>query len=446
MHPPSILRSSSVPLTYLVHEMCRIIKAAIGRKWEHVVYTCCIRGQVQYKHNQTPATAPAFVSHYFNIVLTKHSVVRTKPPAALFVLFIIAHAALLSACKHERTTHAERKTIVESVYASGKIVAENEYTLYALSNGTVSKKLVNDGDTVRKGQALYIINSDAPLAGAEAANQNYQTARQNLASGSPILKGLKLELESAAIKLRNDSLNYYRMKNLWTQSIGTKANLDNAYAVYQLSQAQKRAAGEKYLSTVNELKLQLSAARSQMVTAQSNLKNYYIKSESDGIVYQTLKEAGEAVRMSEPVALLGDKSQRVIRLAVDQQDIDKIEPGQKVLLKTDVANDKIVEAVVKSIYPVMNPADQTFRVDAVFTNAPSQPFIHNSVEANIVIGTKNNALVITRDALHHEDSLLVMRDGKQQMLKIKPGIKTLDEVEILAGIEESTPVVLPANK
>ena len=92
------------------------------------------------------------------------------------------------------------------------------------------------------------------------------------------------------------------------------------------------------------------------------------------MVYQTFKEAGETVYTNEVVALLGEHSNQVIRMAVDQQDINKIRTGQQVLLQTDVTGSTIYEATVSYIYPVMNEQDQTFRVDALFTKQAAPSF------------------------------------------------------------------------
>src|SRR5450432_3402380 len=97
------------------------------------------------------------------------------------ILFIFVWL-FYSACNHSVTIHPQKKNIVETVYASGKIIANNEYYLYALSNGTVTKKNIKEGDTVIKGQVLFVINYDAPQAAASAAHSNYENVQHNLSA------------------------------------------------------------------------------------------------------------------------------------------------------------------------------------------------------------------------------------------------------------------------
>ena len=154
---------------------------------------------------------------------------------------------------------------------------------------------------------------------------------------------------------------------------------------------------------------------------------------------------GESVKPNDIVALLGESVNRIIKLAVDQADIDKIKAGQQVLLKTDITGNTIYRAVVTRLYPLMNEADQTFRVDAVFTDTTQQPFVHSSVEANIIIQNKNDALVIPRAALIADDSVQVKQDGKTKIIAVQTGISTLNETEIVRGLNESSQVILPAR-
>ncbi|MEX6689425.1 efflux RND transporter periplasmic adaptor subunit [Danxiaibacter flavus] len=341
--------------------------------------------------------------------------------------------------------YPERKDIIEVVYASGKIVSENEYRLAALSNGTIIKKLVKDGDTIQKQQLLYIVSSEGVQEKYDAALKNYNVVTANLSDNSPLLNDLKLTLQSAVMKCSNDSVTYYRYKDLWAQDIGTKGNLDNMYINYQLSVNQKKIAEQKYYAALNDLQVSYSNARSQLTAAGKSLKEYFIRSDRNGVVYQTFKEAGETVNVNETVALIGERASQVIRLAVDQQDIGRIKTGQQVLLQTDITADTIYEAVVKYIYPVMNDQDQTFRVDAVFTRQPASFFIHSSVEANIVIQKKNKVLVLPRNVLSGNDSIWIRESRGAKKIAIQTGITTLDNVEIISGVDEKT-AVMPSSK
>ena len=361
-------------------------------------------------------------------------------------LVLIFLPLCISCSRSGTSVNPVRKNIIETVYASGKIIPENEYHLFALTNGTVKEKLVKEGDYVTDGTVLYKISNEAPLARLNAANSLLNNSQSNLSSQSRILSDLRLSMESVSVKFSNDSLNYFRSKNLFDKNAVSKSSLDNAFTTYTISLNQKKSAIEKYFATLNELDVALQNAKSQAVTAQTDADNYLIKSGSKATVFQLFKEEGEAVRAGEVVALLGEKSKRVIKLSVDQQDIDKIKVGQEVLLKSDVSGNKIFHAIVSQIYPVMNEIDQTFRVDAGFLDTVEQPYVHSSVEANIIIQQKKDAFIVPSAAMIAQDSLQVKKEGKITNVFVRTGIRTLDDVEILEGIDESSEVIIPAQK
>ncbi len=366
------------------------------------------------------------------------------------LLLLSVFAFLFFSCSRTGSTvNPLRKDVVETVYASGKIISENEYTLFALSNGTVKEKRVKEGDAVAKDEILYVISNDAPAARLEAAQSTYENAQKNVSAESRILNDVKLTMQSAQAKFSNDSLNYFRLKNLLEHDAASKSTVDNAFTGYTISLNQKKSAEEKYYAALNELNVALHNAKSQVAGAQSDLNNYFIRSEQSGTIFQMLKEVGEAVHAGEPVSLLGETASRIIKLSVDQQDIDKLKTGQEVLLKTDVTGNKIFHAEVSRIYPMMNEIDQTFRVDAVFKDSVDSGlggFIHSSVEANIIIQEKSHALIIPRAAMVADDSVQVKRDGKVKTVFVQTGIQTLDDVEILNGLDESAEVIIPNKK
>ncbi len=361
-------------------------------------------------------------------------------------LFFATAVTVLFSCNNNNIIHPGRKKIIETVYASGKIMADSEYTVYALNAGTVIEKMVNEGDHITANQVIYRINNSAPAAKLEAANQAYSKAKQDLSPSSRILADAKIALQNAELKFGNDSLQYARLKALWAENVGTKSALDNAELQCRTSLNQKLSTRERYFSTVNDLTLSLKNAESQVASAQNDYNNYTIRAERSGTVFQMLKEKGEAVKANDALALVGKSTDRIIRLAVDQQDINRVKPGQYVLLKTDATGDKIYEARVIRVYHTMNESDQTFRVEAIFTGNTQQSFIHTSIEANIIISEKQNALVVPSQVILSGDSLKVKLDGKVKTIPVKTGIRTLNEVEVLDGVDEKSAIIIPPAK
>jgi hypothetical protein len=92
----------------------------------------------------------------------------------------------------------------------------------------------------------------------------------------------------------------------------------------------------------------------------------------------------------------------------------------------------------------MNQNDQTFRVDARFDDDVKMPYIHTSVEANIVIAEKNRVMVLPRSVVDAEDMILVK--GEKKKRKIAVGLSNTDFVEVISGVNADEEVMIPEEK
>jgi hypothetical protein len=96
---------------------------------------------------------------------------------------------------------------------------------------------------------------------------------------------------------------------------------------------------------------------------------------------------------------------------------------------------------VKKIYPKLNKAEQSFRVDAIFDEVPPVDLYGLNIEANILIREAKNILTIPRKYLLAGDSVAIHRDGKDLKVKVETGISDLSFVEIKKGISETDELI-----
>ena len=364
------------------------------------------------------------------------------------ILFTLAVATVivviaLSSCNKSKTIKPQRKSITEAVYASGYIVPKNEYKVYALADGYIVSKLKQDGDSIKKGEAIYKVQNNAFAARLSASHSNFDLAKKNQDENAPILADLKNKIKTAQVKMTNDSVNLMRYKNMFAAGAVTKAQLDQAQLSSEVSSNDFRSALESYQRTKDQLTVDFQNAQSNLTSSGEDLANYSISSMMDGEVYETYKVLGEAVRRNDQVALVGEKGHKILQLSVDQQDIEKIKLGLEVVLKMDITGSKVYKARISRIYPNMNQNDQSFKVEAEFEEDYLFSFVHASVEANIVIGYKDNALLIPRSSVQGEDMVEIKALGGNKKVKIEKGLETLEFVEVLKGIKETDEIVMP---
>ena len=150
-------------------------------------------------------------------------------------------------------------------------------------------------------------------------------------------------------------------------------------------------------------------------------------------MYKVLKKKGEFANTLSPVAIIGDANSFLIELNVDEYDIAQIRIGQPVLFTMDSYKGKVFEAKVEKIEPLMNEESRSFIVKANFITKPELLYPNLSLEANIIIRTKEKALTIPRSYLINDSLVLV---GKDEKRKVVIGIKDYQKVEVKSGLTE----------
>lgn len=329
--------------------------------------------------------------------------------------------------------------LTESVYASATVQPDSLYQAYSVVMGILDKIWVEEGDSVTKGQQILQITNTSPELNTQNAKLALQLARENYDGNAAILNGIQDEIRAAALQLKNDSINYYRQKNLWDQNIGSKVEYDNRKLAYELSQNNLTLLKQKYDRTKNELATQLKQAENNYKTSLTNTQDFTITSKIDGTVYAIYKNPGEIVNTVEPVASVGKSDTFIVELLVDEVDIVKVVLEQKVYITLDSYGTQVFEAKVHKIYPRKDPGSQTFMVEAVFITPPSVLYPGLSGEGNIIIKQKEETLTIPKEYLISGNKVLT-DDGEKE---ITIGLQNMEQVEVLDGINERTAIYKP---
>ncbi|WP_040495335.1 efflux RND transporter periplasmic adaptor subunit [Fulvivirga imtechensis] len=330
-------------------------------------------------------------------------------------------------------------SITESVYASVTLQPEGLYSAYAAASGIVAEIYVKEGDAVQRGGRIMQITNDAPQLNMENARLALELARNNYKGRSAVLKELEKEIEVATLKLKQDSINFFRQKNLWQKNIGTQNEYDARKIAYEMAQSNLLALENRYERSKNELETQLRQAENTYRTALIATDDYTVTSKIEGKVYDVLKEPGELVGPQEPVASIGSAEDFVIKMLIDEVDIARVKLGQRVLITLDAYGNRVFEGELTKIYPQKNERTQTFTAEARFSKPPGTMYPGLSGEANIVVEHKENALIIPRSYLINENAVKT----DQGVVEVETGLYSMDEVEIRSGLVAGTYIYKP---
>ncbi|GAA0194050.1 efflux RND transporter periplasmic adaptor subunit [Fulvivirga kasyanovii] len=359
------------------------------------------------------------------------------PVKTIFYTFLIV--LMISCGNDEERIRPQLGSITESVYASLTVQPDSLYDAHAAVGGIVAKVFVEEGENVSKGSEIMQITNDAPELNSQKAKLALELARENLKGNTAILKELNEDLEVARLKLKQDSLNYYRQKKLWEQNVGTQNEFDARKTAYEISQKNLLALKNRYKRTKNELQTQLEQAEVSYQTSLVASRDYTVKSELNGTVYSIYKEPGELVSLQEPVASVGSANNFIIEMLIDEVDIARVKVGQQVLITLDAYEGEVYMATLTKIYPQKNTRTQTFAAEARFIEPPAILYPGLSGEANIVISKKDKVVIIPRNYLVGEDQVKT-DDG---LITVKTGIYSMEKIEILAGLDTGTYIYKP---
>ncbi|MFZ1514253.1 MAG: HlyD family efflux transporter periplasmic adaptor subunit [Saprospiraceae bacterium] len=355
-----------------------------------------------------------------------------------FLAFFFIAIFILACDRKVQKVRPTVGAVTESIYASGVMRSKNQYQAFATVSGVINKLYVSEGDTVKKGTPILSISSEIQRLNRENAELN--ASFTDIQANQGKLSEAKMLIDFSFNKMKNDSLLYFRQKSLWQQEIGSKAELEQKELAYQNSRTS-------YLSSIlryNDLKRQLtfnsSQAKKNLLISNSLKSEYILRSEIDGMVYSISKNLGEIVGPQSPICVIGDAGSFILEMEVDEFDIIKIRKDLRVHLTLDSYKGKIFEAKVTKINPIMNERSKTFLVEAEFMERPEILYPNISFEANIVISSKDKAMLIPRKYLVN-DSMVIKSNGEKVIVKI--GLKDYQKVEILSGVSPEDELLEP---
>lgn len=323
------------------------------------------------------------------------------------------------------------QNITESVYASGIVKSKNQYEVFSTVSGIISQKLAGEGSIVHKGDTIITLVNETPKLNTE--NARLTATYSSVPFNTDKLNELKVNIDLARLKMRNDSSLFQRQQNLWSEGIGSRNELEQRELAWKNSATAYQSALLQYNNLKNNVDFAAKQSLKSLQIVNSVNDDYAIRARQDGKVYTILKEPGEIVNTQTPIAVIGDENEFVMELQVDEYDIGKIRTGQKVFVSMDSYQGQAFDAIVSSIQPIMDDRSRSFKVEATFTSRPPHLYPNLTVEANILISTKENALTIPRNYLNDEGYVLLENGEKR---KVVTGLKDYQRVEIISGLNK----------
>jgi HlyD family secretion protein len=385
---------------------------------------------------------------------------------------------------------SSRRTIIETVNASGKVYPEVEVKVSPDISGEITELTVNEGDSVRKGQILARIYADVYSSQRDQAAAMVAQSQATVANSSASIQALKATMDQ-------DRIAYNRNKDLYNDKVISKAEFEQFEVKLRTSEAQYRAA----LQNIRGLQAGVQSSRTQLTMANKNLGRATIVSPMNGIVSMLNVKKGERVVGTAQMAgtemlRVADMNVIEVRVDVGENDVVKVKVGDSADVLIDAYNNRKFKGVVTQIasstnksgsglsatdvtnYEVHIRLDRSSYVD-LMTGGNRLPFRPGmNASADIKTRREDNVIAVpitsvaarvkgsdqnleekkketkkeTDDATDETPSVaaaddleevtyVVKKDGTVEKRVVKTGIQDINYIQILSGLQPGEEVV-----
>ena len=301
---------------------------------------------------------------------------------------------------------------------SASIRGRQDIDIYPQVSGTIEKLCVTEGQKVRRGQSLFIIDQVPYKAALKTAVANVEAARAALATAA---------------------LTYNSNKELYAQKVVSEFSLKTAENAYLTAKAQ------------------LSQAEAQEISARNNLSYTEVKSPSDGVVGALPYRVGALVSASlpQPLTTVSDNSDMYVYFSMTENQLLALTrqygsmdealknmPQAELRLNDNSVYDK--KGTIESISGVIDRQTGTVVARVVFPN--ESRLLHSGASGTVVVPTTyKNCIVIPQEAtVQLQDKTVVYKvvDGKAVSALITvAGINDGREYVVLDGLEVGDEIV-----
>jgi membrane fusion protein, multidrug efflux system len=362
--------------------------------------------------------------------------IRTKQVSKFLVILILL--GFLAACgSKERAQQQAPPEIsgvaVETIHlqptpeyydAVGTVKSKTSSVIGAEISGTVRRILVKEGDRVRRGQLLAVLDDRTERAQLDAAAAGIQASSQGLVEVNQALAAATADRQFA-------EATYNRYKGLLAKESVSRQEYDNAETQYKAALAHENAlkAREKQAAAQHQ------QAQAQHSSAEAVFSYSRIVSPIDGVVTSKSVDEGTLVMPGTPLLTVEDTSHYRLEASVPVLYLGMVKIGQPVPV---AIGSQQLQGRVTEIVPAADPNTRTFTIKI---GLPGSCDCQSGQygQAGIAIGVEKR-LLVPRDALVSRGELeglfVVNPRAIAQYQLVKTGKVFGNQVEILSGLTE----------
>lgn len=228
-------------------------------------------------------------------------------------------------------------------------------------------------------------------------------------------------------------------------------------------------------SSIDSQNISIQQAQSDLESKKAQLNGTSITSPFDGVIVTQTVKVGDSMQQGKVIATIMDLSQMQAVVTVDELDIAKVQIGQKANITLDALPGKEFTGKVTKINDIGAPSNGVTTYDVtVIIDKPDQIKVGMTSNATIEVSSKDHVLVLPIEAVQGTgDQRFVIIPGTptgspapgavnpnrinrpkqgngalngmgaQNMRRVTVGLMNENDVEIVSGLKEGEPVLIP---
>lgn len=352
--------------------------------------------------------------------------------AGILLLVAIVAASMMGNGKKAKevyTEKVEKKTVSQTVMASGEIQPLNQVNIQADVVARIIKLFFKEGDWVKKGQHLVDLEKD-----------QYLLQRDQMRS---TLEATRASLVMAEASLTEARARYERAKNLVSEKLLQEEQLESAEAAFKSAAARVDSAREDIKRT-----------QKMLDEAEDRLTKTTIVSPMDGKVVNLAMKEGEVVvsGMGIPgsiVAVVADLAEILAEVDVVESEIAKVKLGMPARIEVDALPGTTFQGTVTEIAESATKVSDVsyFKVKIRLTQPGEALKPGMTAKSKIVIEEKTGVPAVSAQVVQEKDKkkfAFLMEGGKAKKAKkveVTTGLSDNLLIEIVSGLKEGDLVV-----
>lgn len=309
--------------------------------------------------------------------------------------------------------------------AVGTVRARQESTLSSKLMGTIASVRVAEGDRVKAGDILAVIEQvqvDAGLRQARAAKEEAQRAYAAAVSGR----------NAAEAGARLAGTTYERYRKLMAKDSVSRQEFDEIKARYQEAQASLGRAE----AMVKAAAQRVAQAEAGLDSAAATRSDSEIRAPYDGVITAKPIQAGDLAAPGTPLFTMEGNLGFRVDLNLPETYQETISTGQTLRVTLPAPLDATVDATVQALIPVADASSRTFLVKA---NLPDDLIVRSGlfVRVAIPVGEEGQIHVPQTAIITNGQLSAVFKVDKENIARrrlVRLGRSFGDRVEILSGL------------